>query len=114
VDAEATADQAGAGRDPHAPDRDGSFEPTARSTRDIEAHLRELYGVNAGRDLISRVASGRSRTALRTLESTVGERGLECKRAKTRIVHLLEGGEGLTSSAPITATCTAASLLPAT
>ena len=25
------------------------------STRDIEAHLRELYGVSIGRDLISRV-----------------------------------------------------------
>src|SRR5207248_5787692 len=25
------------------------------STRDIEAHLRELYGVSVGRDLISRV-----------------------------------------------------------
>jgi putative transposase len=58
-------------------DRDGSFEPQlvrkrqrrfegfdekilalyARglSTRDIEAHLRELYGVEVGRDLISRV-----------------------------------------------------------
>jgi putative transposase len=58
-------------------DRDGSFEPRlvrkrqrrfegfdekilalyARglSTRDIEAHLRELYGVDVGRDLISRV-----------------------------------------------------------
>jgi putative transposase len=58
-------------------DRDGSFEPKivrkrqrrfegfdekilalyARgvSTRDIEAHLRELYGVSVGRDLISRV-----------------------------------------------------------
>jgi putative transposase len=58
-------------------DRDGSFEPTivrkgqrrfqgfddkilalyARglSTRDIEAHLQEIYGVKVGRDLISRV-----------------------------------------------------------
>jgi putative transposase len=58
-------------------DRDGSFEPKlvrkrqrrfegfdekilalysrGMSTRDIEAHLRELYGVNVGRDLISRV-----------------------------------------------------------
>jgi putative transposase len=58
-------------------DRDGSFEPQlvrkrqrrfegfdekilalysrGMSTRDIEAHLRELYGVNVGRDLISRV-----------------------------------------------------------
>src|ERR1700757_4291261 len=62
----------------HAPrDRDGSFEPKlvrkrqrrfegfdekilalygrGMSTRDIEAHLRELYGVSVGRDLISRV-----------------------------------------------------------
>jgi putative transposase len=58
-------------------DRDGSFEPQIvrkrqrrfegfdekilalysrrMSTRDIEAHLRELYGVSVGRDLISRV-----------------------------------------------------------
>jgi putative transposase len=58
-------------------DRDGSFEPMivrkrqrrfegfdekilalyarGMSTRDIEAHLRELYGVSVGRDLISRV-----------------------------------------------------------
>jgi putative transposase len=58
-------------------DRDGSFEPKlvrkrqrrfegfdekilalysrGLSTRDIEAHLRELYGVSVGRDLISRV-----------------------------------------------------------
>jgi putative transposase len=58
-------------------DREGSFEPKlvrkrqrrfegfdekilalysrGMSTRDIEAHLRELYGVNVGRDLISRV-----------------------------------------------------------
>ena len=58
-------------------DRDSSFEPKivrkrqrrfegfdekilalysrGMSTRDIEAHLRELYGVNVGRDLISRV-----------------------------------------------------------
>jgi putative transposase len=58
-------------------DRDGSFEPKlvrkrqrrfegfdekilalysrGMSTRDIEAHLRELYGVEVGRDLISRV-----------------------------------------------------------
>jgi putative transposase len=58
-------------------DRDGSFEPKlvrkrqrrfegfdekilalysrGMSTRDIEAHLRELYGVSVGRDLISRV-----------------------------------------------------------
>jgi putative transposase len=58
-------------------DRDGSFEPKivrkrqrrfegfdekilalysrGLSTRDIEAHLRELYGVSIGRDLISRV-----------------------------------------------------------
>jgi putative transposase len=58
-------------------DRDGSFEPRlvrkrqrrfegfddkilalysrGMSTRDIEAHLRELYGVDVGRDLISRV-----------------------------------------------------------
>jgi putative transposase len=62
----------------HTPrDRDGSFEPKlvrkrqrrfegfdekilalysrGLSTRDIEAHLRELYGVSVGRDLISRV-----------------------------------------------------------
>ena len=58
-------------------DRDGSFEPKlvrkrqrrfegfderilalysrGMSTRDIEAHLKELYGVSVGRDLISRV-----------------------------------------------------------
>jgi transposase-like protein len=58
-------------------DRDGSFEPKivrkrqrrfegfdekilalysrGMSTRDIEAHLRELYGASVGRDLISRV-----------------------------------------------------------
>src|SRR5262249_25646351 len=58
-------------------DRDGSFEPQlvrkrqrrfegfdekilalysrGMSTRDIEAYLRELYGVSVGRDLISRV-----------------------------------------------------------
>ena len=58
-------------------DRDGSFEPRivrkrqrrfegfdekilalysrGMSTRDIEAHLRELYGVSVGRDLVSRV-----------------------------------------------------------
>ena len=58
-------------------DRDGSFEPKivrkrqrrlegfdekilalysrGMSTRDIEAHLREIYGVSVGRDLISRV-----------------------------------------------------------
>jgi putative transposase len=58
-------------------DREGSFEPKlvrkrqrrfegfdekilalyarGMSTRDIEAHLRELYGVSVGRDLISRV-----------------------------------------------------------
>src|SRR5205823_1458067 len=58
-------------------DRDGSFEPRivrkrqrrfegfdekilalysrGLSTRDIEAHLRELYGVSVGRDLLSRV-----------------------------------------------------------
>jgi putative transposase len=58
-------------------DRDGSFEPKVvrkrqrrfegfdekilalysrgMSTRDIEAHLREIYGVSVGRDLISRV-----------------------------------------------------------
>jgi putative transposase len=61
-------------------DRDGSFEPKlvrkrqrrfegfderilalysrGMSTRDIEAHLRELYGVSVGRDLISRVTDG--------------------------------------------------------
>jgi transposase-like protein len=58
-------------------DRDGSFEPKlvrkrqrrferfdekilalysrGMSTRDIERYLRELYGVNVGRELISRV-----------------------------------------------------------
>src|SRR5262249_11405537 len=58
-------------------DREGSFDPKivrkrqrrfegfdekilalysrGMSTRDIEAHLRELYGVSVGRDLISRV-----------------------------------------------------------
>ena len=28
------------------------------STRDIEAHLQEIYGVKVGRDLISRVTDG--------------------------------------------------------
>src|SRR5450755_3218564 len=61
-------------------DRDGSFEPQivkkrqrrfvgfdekllalysrGLSTRDIEAHLQEIYGVRVGRDLISRVTDG--------------------------------------------------------
>jgi hypothetical protein len=61
-------------------DRDGSFRPQivkkrqrrfvgfddkilalysrGLSTRDIEAHLEEIYGVNVGRDLISRVTDG--------------------------------------------------------
>jgi putative transposase len=61
-------------------DRDGSFEPKivrkrqrrfvgfdekilalysrGLSTRDISAHLREIYGVDVGRDLISRVTDG--------------------------------------------------------
>ena len=61
-------------------DRDGSFEPQivrkrqrrfegfddkilalysrGLSTRDISAHLEEIYGVNVGRDLISRVTDG--------------------------------------------------------
>jgi putative transposase len=61
-------------------DRDGSFEPKivkkrqrrfegfddkilalysrGLSTRDISAHLEEIYGVNVGRDLISRVTDG--------------------------------------------------------
>ncbi len=61
-------------------DRDGSFQPKivrkrqrrfqgfddkilalysrGLSTRDIEAHLQEIYGVNVGRDLISRVTDG--------------------------------------------------------
>jgi putative transposase len=61
-------------------DRDGSFEPKivrkrqrrfqgfddkilalysrGLSTRDIEAHLQEIYGVKVGRDLISRVTDG--------------------------------------------------------
>ena len=61
-------------------DRDGSFEPRivrkrqrrfegfddkilalysrGLSTRDIEAHLEEIYGVRVGRDLISRVTDG--------------------------------------------------------
>jgi putative transposase len=61
-------------------DRDGSFEPQivrkrqrrfegfdekilalyarGMSTRDIEAHLREIYGASVGRDLISRVTDG--------------------------------------------------------
>src|ERR1035437_3033250 len=61
-------------------DRDGSFQPQivrkrqrrfqgfddkilalysrGLSTRDIEAHLQEIYGVNVGRDLISRVTDG--------------------------------------------------------
>ena len=64
-------------RDRHAAGSRGSFEPKivrkrqrrfegfdekilalysrGLSTRDIEAHLREIYGVNVGRDLISRV-----------------------------------------------------------
>ena len=61
-------------------DRDGSFEPKivskrqrrfegfddkilalysrGLSTRDIEAHLAEIYGVKVGRDLISKVTDG--------------------------------------------------------
>jgi putative transposase len=61
-------------------DRDGSFEPRivkkrqrrfvgfddkilalysrGMSTRDISAHLREIYGVDVGRDLISKVTDG--------------------------------------------------------
>jgi putative transposase len=77
-DVKDAADRARAGRNPQNPrDRDGSFEPKlvrkrqrrfegfderilalysrGMSTRDIEAHLRELYGVSVGRDLISRV-----------------------------------------------------------
>jgi transposase-like protein len=84
-------------------DRDGSFEPQlvrkrqrrfegfdekilalysrGMSTRDIQAHLRELYGVSVGRDLISRVTDavmddvrggsrGRSRTSTRSCSWT--------------------------------------------
>ena len=51
------------------------------STRDIEAHLEEIYGVKVGRDLISRVTDavmedaargrpGRSRTSIRSSSST--------------------------------------------
>src|SRR5439155_13862483 len=43
--------------------------------------------------------------ALASLRQILGELGLELKDAKTRIVHLTEGGEGLTSSASITDGC---------
>lgn len=45
--------------------------------------------------------------ALRALQAILTELGLQTKRAKTRIVHLREGGEGLTSSAFATAGCAA-------
>ena len=58
------------------------------STRDIEAHLRELYGVSVGRDLISRVTDAvmddvREWQA-RTLEDTYPVLFLDCMMVKTR------------------------------
>jgi hypothetical protein len=91
-------------------DRDGTFEPKlvrkrqrrfegfdekilalygrGMSTRDIEAHLRELYGVSVGRDLISRVTDAvmddvREWQA-RTLEDTYPVLFLDCMMVKTR------------------------------
>ena len=43
--------------------------------------------------------------ALGRLRDLLDELGLEPKAAKTRIVHLVEGGEGSTSSASITGWC---------
>jgi putative transposase len=91
-------------------DRDGSFEPKlvrkrqrrfegfdeqilalysrGMSTRDIEAHLRELYGVSVGRDLISRVTDAvlddvREWQA-RTLDDTYPVLFLDCMMVKIR------------------------------
>jgi len=48
---------------------------------------------------------GEAERALAALRSMLVELGLEPKEAKTRIVQLREGGEGLTSSASSTAGC---------
>jgi putative transposase len=91
-------------------DRDGSFEPKlvrkrqrrfegfdekilalysrGMSTRDIEAHLRELYGVSVGRDLISRVTDAVMDDVLewqnRTLEDIYPVLFLDCMVLKIR------------------------------
>jgi putative transposase len=91
-------------------DRDGSFEPRlvrkrqrrfegfdekilalysrGMSTRDIEAHLRELYGVSVGRDLISRVTDAVMDDVrewqTRTLEDTYPVLFLDCMVLKIR------------------------------
>jgi RNA-directed DNA polymerase len=49
--------------------------------------------------------------ALEALAAILAELGLEPKHAKTRIVHLREGGEGLISSASITGGCTASAAI---
>jgi putative transposase len=91
-------------------DRDGSFEPKlvrkrqrrfegfdekilalysrGMSTRDIEAHLRELYGVSVGRDLISRVTDAVmddvAEWQSRTLEDVYPVLFLDCMMLKVR------------------------------
>jgi putative transposase len=91
-------------------DRDGSFEPKivrqrqrrfvgfddkilalysrGLSTRDIEAHLEEIYGVKVGRDLISRVTDGvmddAREWAKRPLEDTYPIVFLDCMVIKVR------------------------------
>jgi putative transposase len=91
-------------------DRDGSFEPKlvrkrqrrfegfdekilalysrGMSTRDIEAHLRELYGVSVGRDLISRVTDAVMDDVrewqTRTLEDVYPVLFLDCMVLKIR------------------------------
>jgi putative transposase len=91
-------------------DRDGSFEPRlvrkrqrrfegfdekilalysrGMSTRDIEAHLRELYGVSVGRDLISRVTDAVMDDVrewqTRTLEDVYPVLFLDCMVLKIR------------------------------
>ena len=90
-------------------DRKGSFEPQivrkgqrrfegfddkilalyARrlSTRDIERHLAEIYGVRVGRDLVSRHRHGdrgRARDPTRDRRRTVGNRDLGLGRARAR------------------------------
>ncbi|HET7050133.1 MAG TPA: IS256 family transposase [Solirubrobacteraceae bacterium] len=91
-------------------DRDGSFEPKlvrkrqrrfegfdekilalysrGMSTRDIEAHLRELYGVSVGRDLISRVTDAVMDDVRewqsRTLDDVYPVMFLDCMMVKIR------------------------------
>lgn len=83
-------------------DRQGSFEPKivrkrqrrfegfdekilalyarGMSTRDIEAHLSELYGVSVGRDLISRVTDAILPACHRTSLRVTGRRCCCCRR----------------------------------